>query len=276
MENPFTHIPDWLKFAIGAAGVYVIKPMWQYLNTWLSIKSEIRKKELETTVQIDANQFEKLKALQTLATEASKNEIDVFEYIKNLFKGELEYVKSELDRVRKSNKQDIEQLRSSNSVLVESNLKLQLEFNSQKIEIDRLTKMVNNYSISHPDSPEPMWLKGLDGIMISLNDAYEQVFLLPQGFTRDNYIGFPDEVIWGANIAAKFAEFDKRARRDETDVIIEEMNNGNTILDNWVFIKMPYWKKGQLIGIAGRAIRKDVYEHYFRHHQNNKKQNKNE
>jgi len=255
------YIPDWLKFVIGAACVYVIKPLWEYLNKLLSVKSEIRKKELETTVQIDANQFEKLKALQTLATEASKNEIDVFEYIKNLFKGELEYVKTELDKIR-----------TINSNITESYLKIQLEFNAQKLEIERLTKIVNNYLISHPDSPEPMWLKGLDGTMISLNDAYEQVFLLPQGFTRDNYIGFPDEIIWGGKIAAKFAEFDKKARRDETDVIIEEMNNNNPILDNWVFIKMPYWKKGQLIGIAGRAIRKDVYEHYSRYHQNNQKE----
>lgn len=257
MDNFLEHIPDWMKVAAGVVGAYIIKPLWNFASEWLKAKVEIRKSEIQADVLQDTEQLKKLQALQTLANDANKNQIDVFDYFKSLFKGELDYVVKELDKVRESNQ-----------TLMEANVKLQLEFNAQKLEIESLKLQVKNFAISHPESPEPMWLKGLDGIMISLNDAYEAAFLIPQGFTRRDYIGFPDEIIWGNRISEMFKKFDLAARKDETDVVIEDVNFGNSLLENWVFIKMPYWKNGQLIGIAGRAIRKDIYIQHIKQHLN--------
>lgn len=64
---------------------------------------------------------------------------------------------------------------------------------------------------AHYDKPIPEWLKDLNGVMLSLNPAYERDFLKPYGVNSSDYIGKMDEEIWDEATAAAFRENDRRA-----------------------------------------------------------------
>lgn len=109
----------------------------------------------------------------------------------------------------------------------------------------------------HPDIPIPLWLKDINGRMLSLNDAYEAAFLIPQGKHRGNYIGKKDADIWGEKVAKVFKEHDDQAiLLDAKQQIIFEENDVNPLLLNWVFLKYPKYLDGTLVGVAGIGVPK--------------------
>ena len=55
-------------------------------------------------------------------------------------------------------------------------------------------------------SPFPMWLKGLDGKMLFVNNCYAKHY----GITPDDYAGVSDKKFWGDKVAAEFYENDQK------------------------------------------------------------------
>lgn len=109
---------------------------------------------------------------------------------------------------------------------------------------------------AHHDLPFPQWLKDTNGYMLSLNKAYEDVFLKPAGKTASDYIGHTDEEIWGTEVAKQFAIGDQHARREKGYWIgIEPIQiSGNDISERWKIVKYARLVGGVVVGIAGIAI----------------------
>ena len=108
----------------------------------------------------------------------------------------------------------------------------------------------------HPEMPIPIWLKDQNGIMLSLNQAYEDAFLFPQGKTRVDYIGMRDEDIWPDDIAHTFRENDLIATAQRSFVEIKEDDLPHPLLKGWRFYKYPVFSQGTFIGIAGLSLPK--------------------
>jgi len=134
------------------------------------------------------------------------------------------------------------------------------EVNSKNIELVKSIRILQ-YQITvtetaHLNSPFPMWIKDLNGIMISLNKSYEKHFLLPQGFTSSDYIGYKDEKIWGKELSEVFQKNDDAALEDSIWQGNEVGGDYKNLLKKWHFIKYKRVVEGITIGIAGIAIPK--------------------
>lgn len=129
---------------------------------------------------------------------------------------------------------------------------------TDKIEI--LNSGLETLQKSVPDLPVPMALKSVDGVMLSLNNAYEKAFLIPQNLTRNDYIGHTDSEIWGDVIAASFHRNDKKIQIEHEFQRVENENYGNTLLLGWVFFKYPVEINDTVIAIGLLAISEDDIE----------------
>lgn len=124
-------------------------------------------------------------------------------------------------------------------------------------ELNALKASVTLLKASAPTIPIPMWVKDTNGIMLSLNDAYEQTFLKPLGKTRNDYIGKTDTEVWGEEIAKEFRINDNiAALSDEPISVFENVNIGNGIFKEYNIIKYRNKIADLVISIAGIALPK--------------------
>lgn len=109
---------------------------------------------------------------------------------------------------------------------------------------------------AHHDLPFPQWLKDINGVMLSLNSAYEKMFLLPIGKTSEDYIGHTDFDIWPTDIAERFVENDNKAKNKGGYWMgIEPMWLKNSdISPYWRIAKYGRFVGNVCVGIAGIAI----------------------
>lgn len=146
--------------------------------------------------------------------------------------------------------------------LQKDNDRLRLELQKDREMIDKLNKKVNQQAIqimllesAHNDHPFPMWLKGVDGEMLSINPAYEDVFLAPRGKSMGDYIGQNDYNVWPKEIADKFWQNDLRViRTRKTWRGREDIMNAAGGIEQWNIIKYPRFSGRTIIGIAGMAF----------------------
>ena len=132
--------------------------------------------------------------------------------------------------------------------------KLETRFELLEIENADLRLQLINLKTYHPEMPIPMWLKDTNGKMLSLNQAYEDMFLFPQSKTRLDYIGNYDEAIWNEDIADAFRSNDLIATSTKSFVEVHEELLDNPLLKPWRFYKYPIYSQGVFIGIAGLAL----------------------
>lgn len=125
-------------------------------------------------------------------------------------------------------------------------------------EISDLRTKIVMLESAQMSSPLPMWLKstGTDdrpGVMLAVNRAYEDMFLLPFGKTADDYIGRTDAEIWGDALGSGYWENDLSVIRSGNSLDILEVN---PLTDKRTLrvIKYPRMYNGRIIGIAGIAI----------------------
>lgn len=57
--------------------------------------------------------------------------------------------------------------------------------------------------------PLPMWMKNSFGIVDFVNDEFEKAFLLPRGYTKDDYLGRTDHAVWPNEIAKEYRQNDE-------------------------------------------------------------------
>lgn len=157
----------------------------------------------------------------------------------------LTYWQLEADRLRQS-EVHLRQLADDNALQI-GILQSQLSGLKQKIML---------MESSHYDLPLPQWLKGNDGLMMSVNSEYERMFLQPLKLSSKDYIDQDDEVIWGKEIAQIMKTNDQRVIFNRKAIHgVEPIKNENNELVYWDVFKYPIFTGNLLIGVAGIAIK---------------------
>lgn len=154
---------------------------------------------------------------------------------------------------------ELSNIRAENSALREKIELLSKENNELNTKIKILEHewqiKVQLFESAHNDLPLPMWLKDKDGKMLSLNPMYEQIFLIPRGFSREDYVNNYDSDVWPSDVAEAFGRHDKHVyETGKTWVGIEEVPDKEDRLINWRIIKYIRYAQGVRLGIAGIAI----------------------
>lgn len=135
----------------------------------------------------------------------------------------------------------------------------------QDKEIVKLKNQIATLQSLDYESPIPSWFKDLTGTMVMLNKAYEEAFLIPNGFDRYDYIGKTDLEFWGKMIGQE--KLAKEYRQADLDVMMKRVqirSIQNVYLDGQlhkvIVIKYPVWSNSpdwngkKVIGVGGKAI----------------------
>ncbi|GIV82560.1 MAG: hypothetical protein KatS3mg051_1914 [Anaerolineae bacterium] len=165
---------------------------------------------------------------------------------------------TDVERLRMLHEQAMRALESRVSLLQLDNERLrEIEQKASDLEreVQRLRYQVLMLESAHQDLPLPMWLKDRDGRMLALNTEYEREFLIPRGYTRDDYIGQYDSAVWPEGIANIFADNDRYVVRTG-DVLhtIEPVPDAEGVPRDWIIIKYPRRVSGVVVGVGGIAI----------------------
>lgn len=156
----------------------------------------------------------------------------------------------ELGNLREENREIKAKYEASLSQIAE----LKLQFAMLEKE---WTLKIEMFESAHNDLPVPMWLKDEKGKMLSLNGAYEQTFLLPRGFSKDDYIGKYDSDVWPADTAVSWEANDLYVYTtgetwNGTEVVPDK--DDNPIV--WRITKFVRKANGIKLGIGGIAVPK--------------------
>lgn len=176
---------------------------------------------------------------------------DDFTAVTDLIKEDNERLREEIEEIKKENK------------LIRAELdEVKDELSEERATTANLRADLLLLETAHHDLPLPQWLKDSSGIMLSLNDAYEAAFLIPQGKTRADYVGHTDVDIWGEEIGARYRRNDEiaQAKRKAT-VFREPMPVGDfDLTEDFIVLKYPRYKGRTLIGIGGIMFPVSYYE----------------
>jgi hypothetical protein len=162
------------------------------------------------------------------------------------FKDLLNYMKEMLAERDK----ELEKFQQENDECREEISKLREELNELKSKLIVLES-------AHFDIPFPMWLKSLDGKMISLNTEYENHFLLPLKKKARDYIGKTDHEFWGPEIGKEYIFNDNMTLKSKngywsgTETI---RINDEDHTSQWTIVKYVRYSGRTAIGIGGIAI----------------------
>lgn len=108
----------------------------------------------------------------------------------------------------------------------------------------------------HLDLPLPQWVKDKGSKVISMNKAYEDVFLFPIGKSIEDYIGHNDIDVWGEEIGQEFMSNDAEVMRKRKPIhVIETIVNKKGVKKYWYIYKFPIWSNRSVIGTGGIAYR---------------------
>lgn len=111
---------------------------------------------------------------------------------------------------------------------------------------------------AHQSLPVPMWLKTMDGTMLALNSAYENVFLKPNGLKTIDYVGKKDHDVWPKEVADKFREHDIEVQTTRQTLETTELVPIDGVMTKWHIIKYLRISDGVPIGIGGMAVKSEI------------------
>lgn len=158
--------------------------------------------------------------------------------------------KDEFVELIKMYKEEVSKLKESEDECIN-------RYEELKKEFEVLRANVTLIKASSPTVPIPMWIKDINGVMLSLNDAYEEIFLVPLGKTRADYIGKKDIDIWGKEIAEVFKKNDDIAALSSEPIsVFENINVGNGVFKKYNIIKYKNKIADMVVSIAGIALPK--------------------
>lgn len=149
----------------------------------------------------------------------------------------------------------VETWQKDNERLREENEKLNEELHKIRTELADLRAKVILMESAHSDAPLPMWLKDSNGVMLSVNRAYEETFLRPLGKNASQYIGNKDFDIWPIEIA-------KQYQKNDNDVLrsgfpwrgTEPVLQADGTSENWYILKYVRYAGTIKLGVAGIAV----------------------
>ena len=168
----------------------------------------------------------------------------VFATFANYLLGSRSAKKDEFDILVKTWKEDNERLRGEND-------RLESEITALRDQVSDLRSKVILMESAHTDAPIPMWLKDMNFKMLSVNRAYEDVFLRPMGMTASDYIGKEDGEVWDSETANEFRVTDQIALDSENPFwTVETVGK----FGKYKILKYVRTMGRAKIGIAGIAI----------------------
>lgn len=154
---------------------------------------------------------------------------------------EIQFLREENNALKEKYEESIRQM---------SELKLQFAILEQEWKLK-----IQMFESAHNDLPIPMWLKDENGKILSINGAYERIFLNPRGYEKNDYVY--DSDVWPAEIAEQFGKHDKQVLRDKTTWVgYEKVPDKNDVIHEWMIIKFVRYANGIVLGIGGIAVPK--------------------
>ena len=177
----------------------------------------------------------------------------LFDYLMNLRKAESD----DFDTIVAQWQQDNERLRQENKEHKDRQDELYKKIAEHEKKLSALNAKLLVMESSYMHIPLPSWLKDIDGTMLAVNDAYEIYFLIPNGYTKADYVGKTDSDVWPENIAKQFIESDIRTMQSEKkiwfgkeQIVVKDVD----VSDNWRVLKYVRYAGNIPVGIAGIAI----------------------
>lgn len=123
---------------------------------------------------------------------------------------------------------------------------------SYKEEISTLKNQLMIFESSHVDIPLAMWMKDTQGKLVFINSIYEDMFLIPRGYTSNDYLGKTDSSVWSPEVVKAFAKNDHEVISTKKFVRqIEPVDNGSGGLYYVDVLKYPRKLGNKVIGISG-------------------------
>jgi hypothetical protein len=223
--------PEWGKYILAGAAAWLGKYGLDYWKAALSAKS-------------------------TANVESRKMNLDEFSIIRQAMNEDFQAFRDQIAKQDKIiERQELKIQRQDEKIedLIRKDERQRLALEAADKRLQFIEKEFLEYKVKVPDLPFPAWIKSPEGIMMGLNNAYEQAFLRPKGFRRVDYVGHDDEKIWGGKVATTFRRNDQKAIKSEQGVFIE-IDDDHEILKPWTFYKYPRFSDGVLVGIAGIGL----------------------
>tara|TARA_Y100000034_G_scaffold29728_1_gene36141 strand:+ start:20233 stop:20865 length:633 start_codon:yes stop_codon:yes gene_type:complete len=157
---------------------------------------------------------------------------------------------NEYKRLLDSDKVEIARLSSEVSDLKERDVQ-------KTLEIQNLKHQLIIFESSHIDIPLPCWLKDTSGKVVFLNKEYESTFLIPRGYTTEDYIGKNDFAVWDEESARGMIKNDKEVVRTKRSCkSIEQLIDADGEVLYVEVLKYPRKFKNTVVGIGGLVLRK--------------------
>lgn len=152
----------------------------------------------------------------------------------------------------------IKELRYDNVILKTEQKENYLIIQNLREEMSILKLKFLTLQTSMEESPFPMWVKSTGtrvhpGTMLYLNEAYENLYLLPQNKSRGDYVGKTDQEFWGQALGYLYWFNDLKVLSSGKLIDIYEPHPINN-LDSIRVIKYPRRFNNTTIGVAGIAI----------------------
>lgn len=180
----------------------------------------------------------------------------LFDYLMNLRKAESD----DFDTIVAQWQKDNERLREENKEHERRQNELYKKIAEHEKKLSALNAKLLVMESSYMHIPLPSWLKDIDGTMLAVNDAYEIYFLIPNGYTKSDYVGKTDSDVWPENIAKQFIESDIKTMQSEKKIWYGKEQivvKGVDVSDNWRVLKYVRYAGNIAVGVAGIAIPTD-------------------
>lgn len=180
----------------------------------------------------------------------------LLDYLMNLRKAESD----DFDTIVAQWQQDNERLRQENKQHERKQDELYKRINEHEKKLSALNAKMLVIESSYMHIPLPSWLKDVDGTMLAVNDAYEKYFLIPNGYTKTDYVGQTDFDVWTAEAAQQYIDSDIILLQSEKKIWFGReliIVKGVDVSDNWRVLKYVRYAGNIAVGIAGLAIPTD-------------------
>lgn len=142
----------------------------------------------------------------------------------------------------------------------DENNQLMLKFRALETTVMHRVEMLEN---AHFDLPIPQWIKDDSGRLLLINRVYEEVFLKPRGYTKDDYRY--DSDVWPQEIAKAYRTNDMWVMINNSPWVgVEPVEGADGDVIEWRIAKYPLKSGIHVIGVIGIAFPEsadDLFKH---------------